>query len=72
MENKKVGSHEWYIPDCYWPEITTGEHYVSHEAICVLNPGKTMAKIELTFYFSDSEPLTGFVAECGLIISALI
>ncbi len=59
-----LGAKTWYIPDCFWPEITNGQHYVSHEAICVLNPGKKDAKINLIFYFSDTQPLSGFTAEC--------
>ena len=58
------GSCEWFIPDCYWPEITTPGHYVSHEAICVLNTGDADAEIALTLYFEDAEPLTGFAAVC--------
>ncbi|HHX02129.1 MAG TPA: hypothetical protein GX739_05580 [Firmicutes bacterium] len=60
----QAGSKVWFIPDCYWPEITNGKHYVSHEAICVLNPGPCDATIKLTFYFSDAEPVRGFTAEC--------
>ena len=59
-----AGSKVWYIPDCYWPEITTGQHYVSHEAICVLNTGKVDAQIKITLYFADSEPMRGFTAVC--------
>lgn len=63
-QDYQAGSKVWFIPDCYWPEITTGEHYVSHEAICVLNPSKHDAKITITLYFEDSEPMRGFTAEC--------
>ena len=58
------GSCEWFIPDCYWPEITTPGHYVSHEAICVLNTCAEDADIELTLYFEDAEPIEGFTAKC--------
>ena len=58
------GSCEWFIPDCYWPEITTPGHYVSHEAICVLNTHDEDAEIALTLYFEDQEPITGFTAIC--------
>lgn len=58
------GSKEWFIPDCYWPEVTTPGHYVSHEAVCVLNTGDIDAQIELTLYFEDAEPLTGFSVCC--------
>lgn len=58
-------SKKWYVPDCYWPEVTTPGHYVSHEAICVLNPGEEDAQIHLTLYFEDREPMQGFYAICG-------
>ena len=64
MSDYQAGSKVWFIPDCYWPEITNGKHYVSHEAICVLNPGPHDAKIKMTFYFSDAEPMRGFTAYC--------
>lgn len=50
---------KWLIPDCYWPAVTTGSEYVSHEAICVLNTNPTDAVVNLTLYFEDREPLTG-------------
>lgn len=59
------GKNEWLIADCYWPEITTEGHYVSHEAICVLNTGDADAHIDITLYFEDAEPMTGFQAACG-------
>lgn len=49
----------WLIPDCYWPAVTTGDEYVSHEAICILNTAPTDAQVSLTLYFEDREPLTG-------------
>lgn len=63
--NKAYGKTEWLVPDCYWPEITTEGHYVSHEAICVLNTTDDDADIALTLYFEDREPMTGFSAKCG-------
>ncbi len=48
---------EWIIPDMYWPEITSGEHYVSHESICVLNTGSEDCAINITLYFEDAEPM---------------
>ena len=59
------GKTEWLIADCYWPEITTQGHYVSHEAICVLNAGDRDAEIEITLFFEDAEPLAGFRAFCA-------
>lgn len=50
---------KWLIPDCYWPAVTTGDQYVSHEAICVLNTNQEAAEVSLTLYFEDRAPLTG-------------
>ena len=60
-----VGSMAWYIPDCYWPEHTSPGAYVSHEAICVLNAGNLDARLRITLYFEDREPMEGFAAQCG-------
>lgn len=58
------GSKTWFVPDCYWPEITTEGHYVSHEAICVLNTQAQNACLKITLYFEDREPMEGFFAQC--------
>lgn len=50
---------QWMIPDCFWPVKDQGD-YVSHEAVCVLNAGASDAETELTLYFEDRPPLTGF------------
>ena len=59
------GKKTWLVADCYWPEITTPGHYVSHEAVCVLNTGDADAHLTVTLYFEDREPMTGFTAVCG-------
>ena len=59
------GKCSWLVADCYWPEVTTPGHYVSHEAICVLNAGPADAHLAITLYFEDREPMTGFTALCG-------
>lgn len=62
---KAYGKKTWMVPDCYWPEITTEGHYVSHEAICVMNTGDEDATIHLTLLFEDREPMHGYIATCG-------
>lgn len=64
MEAKQAGKKLWYIPDCFYPPVTTEGHYVSHEAICILNTTKTDADISLTLYFEDKDPMHGFVDKC--------
>ena len=59
------GKNTWLVADCYWPEITTPGHYVSHEAICVLNTTDVDAELKITLYFEDREPMCGFTAACA-------
>jgi hypothetical protein len=59
----KYGSKVWFISDCYYPEFSSGK-FKSHEAICVLNPGKDCAEIEITLYFEDRPKMEGFTASC--------
>ena len=59
-----VGKENWIIPDGFLPEKSNGD-FVSHEAVCVLNVGAEEAKINLTIYFQDREPMEGFFAVCG-------
>ena len=60
-----LGRRFWMIPDCYWPEVTGEGRYASHESICVLNAGDSDARLTLTLYFEDREPMEGFVADCA-------
>lgn len=48
-----------YIPDCFWPQQNNGA-YVSHEAVCILNPHLEEASITLTLFFEDRPKMTGF------------
>lgn len=60
-----VGKKVWFVPDAYYPEQSVEGPYISHEAICVLNVGGKDAKIEITLYFENAEPMTGFAAVCS-------
>ncbi len=59
------GHTTWYIPDCYWPTDGTDAPYVSHESICVLNPSDQDARLSITLFFEDREPIEGFTALCA-------
>ncbi|HHU78922.1 MAG: sensory rhodopsin transducer [Caldicoprobacterales bacterium] len=63
-KNNAKGSYVWLVPDCYYPSISSPGHYVSHEAICVLNTGRQDAHLDLTLYFEDREPIRSFKAVC--------
>lgn len=58
------GKCEWLIADGFMSDAQT-EHYVSHETVCVLNLNNEAAKIKITVYFEDREPMDGFSAECA-------
>ena len=63
MAKKSVGAKGWLIADSYLPDRSTGD-LESHESACVLNLGRRPAKLKITVYFEDREPLTGLEAEC--------
>jgi hypothetical protein len=52
------GARTWLIPDAYIPVRSTGE-LPSHEAICVLNTEASDARLRLSFFFEDRDPITG-------------
>lgn len=60
---KDIGKTTWLVPDMYWPEVTSPGHYVSHEAICVLNTSDEDCSIILDLYYQDREPVKG-LQEC--------
>ena len=53
--------NQWFIPDAYYPSSKNGA-YVSHEAVCFLNPGKQDAQVSLTLYFENRDKMEGFSA----------
>src|SRR5271166_7050010 len=63
MAKKSVGAKVWLIADSYLPDRSTGD-LTSHESVCVLNLNRRPAKVKITVYFEDREPLTGLEAEC--------
>jgi hypothetical protein len=63
MAKKSIGAKVWLIADSYLPDKSTGGMR-SHESVCVLNLNRRPAKVKITVYFEDREPLTGLEAEC--------
>jgi len=55
MNNQK-GEKHWIIPDGYMPPLSSGE-LISHESICILNCNGQDAKLEVTIYFEDRDPI---------------
>jgi hypothetical protein len=56
-----AGHRTWYIPDGYLPPTSYTGSLISHEAVCVLNPGGAEATVRLTIYFEDREPLRDLI-----------
>ncbi|MEM4780980.1 MAG: sensory rhodopsin transducer [Halalkalicoccus sp.] len=54
-----IGKRRWAIPEGYIPEESTGPEpeMTSHGTVCVLNVGEEDARIEITVYFSDRDPV---------------
>lgn len=63
MAKKSLGAKVWLIADSYLPDRSNGD-LESHESACVLNISRRPAKLKITVYFEDREPLTGLKAEC--------
>jgi hypothetical protein len=56
MTDNPSGRQRWYVPDAYLPGDSS--HGVeSHESACLLNGGGTDARVRLTFYFEDRDPV---------------
>jgi hypothetical protein len=53
----EYGKNIWFFPDGDIPEPGQGKHK-GHESLVILNPNATNAKITLTVYFTDREPVT--------------
>jgi hypothetical protein len=54
-----IGRSRWAIPEGYIPSESkfADRALVSHETACILNAGDREAKITLTIYFADREPV---------------
>lgn len=50
------GAKVWLVPDGFIPEESSGSQE-SHEAICVLNTSTEEARLSISFYFEDREPI---------------
>jgi hypothetical protein len=50
------GETHWIIPDGYIPPTSSGK-LTSHESICVLNCSAEEARLRITIFFEDREPL---------------
>lgn len=62
-----IGRRVWAIAEGYIPPASTGttRELTSHETVCILNAGEEPARIEITVYFADREPVGPFRFTCG-------
>lgn len=54
-----IGRTRWAIPEGYIPEGSTGPdpEMTSHETVCLLNASDEEARVRITIFFSDREPV---------------
>lgn len=54
-----VGRTRWAIAEGYIPGASTGPEpaMTSHETACILNTGDREARVRITIYFADREPV---------------
>jgi hypothetical protein len=54
-----IGRRRWAIAEGYIPGASHGPEpqMTSHETACLLNPGDLDAKVRITVFFSDREPV---------------
>jgi hypothetical protein len=54
-----IGHRVWAIAEGYIPPASTGttRELTSHETVCILNAGSTVAHVEITIYFADRAPV---------------
>jgi hypothetical protein len=56
---RAIGSKEWVIAEGYIPPESQGPQpqMTSHETVCMLNTSDQDAKVQITIYYSDREPV---------------
>jgi hypothetical protein len=62
-----IGRRRWAIPEGYIPSESrfSDRALVSHETACILNVGDRDAKVALTIYFADREPVGPYKISVG-------
>jgi len=62
-----IGRRAWAIAEGYIPpdSASKSREMLSHETVCILNAGGADARVEITIYFSDREPVGPYVFNVG-------
>lgn len=55
----EIGKRIWAIPEGYIPGQSVSQEHalVSHEAACLLNAGEADARVQITLFFTDRDPV---------------
>ncbi|MBK8176675.1 MAG: sensory rhodopsin transducer [Rhodospirillales bacterium] len=59
MSKHPIGKRRWVIAEGYIPSCSTGDGraFESHETACFLNAGGDDARVKITVYFADRDPV---------------
>jgi len=65
MSTTAIGKKIWAIAEGYIPAYSNGPEpqMESHETACILNTSDKDARIELTLYFTDRDPVGPYIIE---------
>lgn len=60
-----IGNRRWVIAEGYIPGWSNGPEpeFLSHETVCILNTSDSMARVDITVFFSDREPAGPYALE---------
>jgi hypothetical protein len=63
MDDTPIGHRRWAIPEGYIPAWSHGPEpeMTSHETICLLNTGDREARVAVTIYYADRDPVGPYV-----------
>ena len=63
----EIGHRRWAIAEGYIPgqSLSQSHALVSHETICLLNAGDNDAKVAVTLYFKDRDPVGPYNVTVG-------
>lgn len=61
--NKGIGKKCWAIPEGYIPPYGHGStpELMSHESACILNTSDQEARIEITIFYADRDPIGPYI-----------
>ena len=62
-----IGRRTWAVAEGYIPPASTGttRQLLSHETVCILNAADEDARVEITVYFANREPVGPYVFTVG-------